>query len=239
MSGSVVGDVFVKLRCAVCNGGLLVDYGRQHLVSDINELYCVVSRLTGLRGKEHDGFADKTNPVHRHYRPVRYDRTRDDPIGLDLADLVDEIRAGDSKTDTRCGARRRKVYPNDPSMRMRRAQDRQIKRARQFDVVDITSSSREKFAILSSAQRVSDIEGRLVGHLGQPSEGLDPGPQLDLQRPGAARLPQHLDISLRDRVGIERAVRTVRRIRPPRAAYAAIDDEMGDVDAFWSQLARR
>ena len=55
---------------------------------------------------------------------------------------------------------------------------------------------------------------------------------LDLQRPRAARLAQHFDIGLGDRVGIERAVRPIRRVRPPGAANAAIDDEMRDVDAL-------
>src|SRR5205814_651968 len=90
----------------------------------------------------------------------------------------------------------------------------QRKHAGQGYVVDIAPSPREKFAVLSLAQRATDIRGILLGHLGRPSEALDPGPQLDLQRPGAARLPQYLDISLRDRVGIERTVGTVRRIRP-------------------------
>jgi len=99
------------------------------------------------------------------------------------------------------------------SVRMRRAEDRQRKHAGQSYIIDIARSPREEFAILSSAQRATDIGGRLLGHLGRPSEGLDPGPQLDFQRPGAARLPKYLDISLGDRVGIERAVGTVRGIR--------------------------
>src|SRR5712692_6997839 len=70
------------------------------------------------------------------------------------------------------------------------------------------------------------------------SEGLDPRPKLDLQRPGAARLAQHLEIGLGDPVGIERAVRAVRRIRAPRTAHPAVDYEMGNVNAFWSELAR-
>src|SRR5690242_3434761 len=57
------------------------------------------------------------------------------------------------------------------------------------------------------------------GRLLEPLKGLDPGPKLDFQRPGAAWLPQYLDVSLRDRVGIKRAVGTVRRIRPARAAH--------------------
>src|SRR5207248_3895571 len=70
------------------------------------------------------------------------------------------------------------------------------------------------------------------------SECLDPGPQFDLQGPGAARLAQGLEIGLGDPVGIERAVRPVVRIGPPRAAHPAIDDEMGDMDALWPKLPR-
>src|SRR5262249_56077425 len=60
----------------------------------------------------------------------------------------------------------------------------------------------------------------------------------DLQGPGAAWLAQDLDIGLGDRVGIERAVRAVRRIGMSRTAHAAVDDEMGDMDTFRSQFAR-
>src|SRR5260370_41569849 len=71
---------------------------------------------------------------------------------------------------------------------------------------------------------------------GSRSECLDPGPQLDLQGPGATRLAQHFEIGLGDRVGVERAVRAVVRVGAPGAAHPAIDDEMGDVDAFGAEL---
>src|SRR5215210_5560150 len=58
------------------------------------------------------------------------------------------------------------------------------------------------------------------------SEGLDPGPQLDLPGPGAARLAQDLDVALGDRVGVERAVRPVRRIGAPGAAHPAFKTKM-------------
>src|SRR5215472_6611313 len=70
--------------------------------------------------------------------------------------------------------------------------------------------------------------GAQLRSLDPGSEGFDPGPQLDLQGPGAARLTQDLDIGLRDRVGIEGAVRALCRIGAPRAAHTAISDEMGD-----------
>ena len=49
---------------------------------------------------------------------------------------------------------------------MRRAQDRQIKRAAQFDVVDIAALAREEFVILTPAERPADIGRRLhcFGH---------------------------------------------------------------------------
>src|SRR5712692_5475012 len=80
--------------------------------------------------------------------------------------------------------------------------------------------------------RAVPFEGLLI------SEILDPGPQLDLKRPGAARLAQGFEIGLGDPVGIERAVRPLVRVRPARAAHPAVDDEMGDMDAFRPELAR-
>ena len=71
------------------------------------------------------------------------------------------------------------------------------------------------------------------------SESLDPGPNFDLKGPGAARLAQHLEIGVGDGIGIERAVRPIRWIGPPRAAHPTIDNEMGDMDALGPQLARR
>ena len=37
-------------------------------------------------------------------------------------------------------------------------------------------------------------------------EGLDPGPKLDLGRPGTARLTQHIEIGLRNRIGIQQRI---------------------------------
>jgi hypothetical protein len=52
-------------------------------------------------------------------------------------------------------------------------------------------------------------------------------------------LAQHVDIGLGDCVRIEGAVRLVGRIGVSRAAHAAINNEMGDVNALGPQLARR
>jgi hypothetical protein len=96
-------------------------------------------------------------------------------------------------------------------MRMRRAQDRQMKRAGQFDVVNVAPFPGQEFVILTPPERPADnrASAALLRPLGHPSEGFDPGPQFDLQGSGAARLAQDLDIGLGDRVGIERAVRAV------------------------------
>src|SRR5438270_12661122 len=64
--------------------------------------------------------------------------------------------------------------------------------------------------------------GWTAGRSSSGSEALDPGPHLDLERPGAPRLAQHFEIGLGDRIRIKRAVRAVRRSGAPRAAHAAI-----------------
>src|SRR6516165_5932235 len=82
---------------------------------------------------------------------------------------------------------------------MWRTKDRQVKHSGHLDVVDISPVSGKEFQILPSAERLADIRRRRLctsRHGGRPSEGLDPGSKLDLQRPGAARLAQHLDIGL-------------------------------------------
>src|SRR5579872_2261688 len=67
---------------------------------------------------------------------------------------------------------------------------------------------------------------------------LHPRPQLDLPSPGAARLTQHMQISLGDGVGIEHRVGPIRRLGPARIADRAVDDEMRDVDCSRRKLAR-
>src|SRR5579863_5809064 len=83
-------------------------------------------------------------------------------------------------------------------------------------------------------------EGDSGGSGSASSERLDPGPHLDLKRPGAARLAQNLDVGLRDVVGIEGAVGPIGRVEPPPrlAAHPAVDDEVRDVNAFRPQFAR-
>ena len=57
------------------------------LIADINALQCVIRRLARLGDDQRDAFADETNPVDRHHRPVRHDRARHDQFGLMLAIL--------------------------------------------------------------------------------------------------------------------------------------------------------
>src|SRR5580700_4866605 len=70
------------------------------------------------------------------------------------------------------------------------------------------------------------------------SELLHPGAQLDLPRPGAARLVRHLPVGLGDGVGIEETVRVVVRILPAGTADPAVDYEMRDMHPLRRQLAR-
>src|SRR5437016_3459670 len=115
----IVRNVFVELRSAVAGGGLLVDHGRQRLISNINELQCVVGRLPCLGDNERDAFADETNPVDGYHRPVWYHRTRDDPVRLDIADLAGEVSTGENEAHASGGPGGRKVYASDQSVRMR------------------------------------------------------------------------------------------------------------------------
>src|SRR5580704_5919997 len=69
------------------------------------------------------------------------------------------------------------------------------------------------------------------------SEGLDPGPHLDLPGPGVARLTDEVKIALRDRIRIEHGA-TPLRIGPARGTNAAVDDHVPDMHAVRMQLAR-
>src|SRR5262245_59038744 len=67
-----------------------------------------------------------------------------------------------------------------------------------------------------------------------PSEPLHPRPQLDLPRPGRARLLQDVHVGCGDGIGIEHAVgRSAgpNRARAFRVAHGAVDDKVSDVDA--------
>src|SRR6266446_5502202 len=105
----IVRNVFVELRSAVAGGGLLVDHGRQRLISNINELQCVVGLFTYPAANERDAFADETNPVDGYHRPVWYHRTRDDPVRLDIADLAGEVSTGENEAHASGGPGGRKV----------------------------------------------------------------------------------------------------------------------------------
>src|SRR5580693_5296343 len=73
---------------------------------------------------------------------------------------------------------------------------------------------------------------------GLVSKLLHPWPQFHLPGPGAARLLQDAPIAFRDRVGIEHGVRAIGWVDAGRAADAAINDEMRDVNALRRQFAR-
>src|SRR6266436_4438474 len=75
-------------------------------------------------------------------------------------------------------------------------------------------------------------------HHSRRSEFLHPRPQLNLPRPGAAGLMDEVYVGAGDGVGIKQAVRIVGRIRPARAFYAAVDDDMRDMNALGRKLAR-
>src|SRR5438445_1222617 len=70
------------------------------------------------------------------------------------------------------------------------------------------------------------------------SKLLHPWPQLDPPGPGAARLLQHVPVTLRDGVGVKHGMRAIRGFGTHRAADAAVDDKMPDVNALRRQLAR-
>src|SRR5689334_23485146 len=73
---------------------------------------------------------------------------------------------------------------------------------------------------------------------GHPSERLDPGPQLDLPSPGAARLAVELEVGGGDGIGVEQAVRAAPLgARVARLTDGPVDDEMADMDVLRRELA--
>src|SRR5439155_18592337 len=69
-----------------------------------------------------------------------------------------------------------------------------------------------------------------------PLEILDPRAEFDLPGPGAAVLAVEIEIALRDRRRLEHSVGTARVAALP--LDAAVDDEMGDMNVLWRELAR-
>src|SRR5215212_5004101 len=68
------------------------------------------------------------------------------------------------------------------------------------------------------------------------SEPLDPGPQLDLPRPGTAVLLEHMKVRAGDRVRIEPGVGCIGRLVPTGVPDRAVDDDVGDVDPLRGKL---
>ena len=52
-------------------------------------------------------------PVRKEHRPVRDDRARYHPVGLNVADPDGEVAAGDCEAHASCGPRCRKFYTSD------------------------------------------------------------------------------------------------------------------------------
>src|SRR4051812_37352059 len=69
------------------------------------------------------------------------------------------------------------------------------------------------------------------------SEPFQPRTYFNFPGPGAAFLADEVEIALGDRVRVQQA--GIAGLRPPRAADAAVDHHMRDVDALRVQLARR
>src|SRR5205085_12312436 len=72
----------------------------------------------------------------------------------------------------------------------------------------------------------------------QPLEPLDPGPQLDLPRPGAVRLVDEVEIACGDRIRVEQARGLAGRFGAARALDPAVDHDMRNVNALRMKLAR-
>src|ERR1700722_3990407 len=70
------------------------------------------------------------------------------------------------------------------------------------------------------------------GSINSPLEFLHPGPQFQLPGPGAARLLQHVPVIQGNGVGIEHRIRPVGLLAARRAANAAVDHEMRDVNSL-------
>src|SRR5215212_1742347 len=64
------------------------------------------------------------------------------------------------------------------------------------------------------------------------SEPLDPRPQLDLPRPGAAVLPEQMKVRAGNSVRIEHGVGCIGRLLPTGVPDRAIDHDVGHVDTF-------
>src|SRR5262245_21283256 len=71
-------------------------------------------------------------------------------------------------------------------------------------------------------------------------EALQPGTQLDLQAPGAARLLEHSHVGLGDGGRVEQAIGLSGIARPTTlgVAYPAVNDEVGHMNALRLQLTR-
>src|SRR3954454_3225601 len=74
--------------------------------------------------------------------------------------------------------------------------------------------------------------------ISDPLEALHPGPQFHLVGPGALRLPDHAEVRRSDGVGVKEARGLARRVSPALAPDAAVDDDMGHMDALGMQLPR-
>ena len=68
------------------------------------------------------------------------------------------------------------------------------------------------------------------------SEFFDPWPEFHLPCPGAAGLAKDMQIVGGDGIRIEHRIRIFRWFGPSRIPDCAIDDEVGDMNADWSQF---
>src|SRR5690348_3083594 len=69
-------------------------------------------------------------------------------------------------------------------------------------------------------------------------KSLEPGPEFDFPSPCAARLAQHVKISLSDCVGVEHRIGFIGRLDATRVADRAVDHKVRDMNTLRRQLAR-
>jgi hypothetical protein len=157
--GDIAGDIVMKLRCTVADGGDLVDHCGQRLVVDVDQINRVVGFGKRLRDHQRHAFADEAHAIDRNDVAVRNLRSRQHPVGSDGADLAVKILPRQSEPDSRRGASRAEVDISDIGMGVRRSQDRGVEHAGQLDVVDISALAGQEPKIFAPLQRLADIAG--------------------------------------------------------------------------------
>ena len=172
--GDVVRCRGPDLRCTRRDGGSGVDDARQHVVAHVDRFQRIARRLPRFRDDGGNGFADEANGVDGERLSRRSGRGRavgTAKVGGGRQRLhagADQVRPGHDGDDARHRGRGLRVDAENSRVRIRRAQEHEMRLPRQVVIVDELPCPREQALVLDAANGLAAAETTVLRRLLHP-----------------------------------------------------------------------